>query len=727
MQIQISDQGEALLEQYRTDIDTGKLLIHDGPGKGKSSVLRGLARRHNLTHARIASGPDRVPVALLDVARSLSSEVARESARLLRVSGPAAAIHYLDARLTAADVGLAIDDLDTLTAPAEGDLDFVFGTEREQLARVLARHARVATTSEDLASKDGFTATRPVEFRGPPLQLRNGRLISLNKQWQATDQDPRSLALLALESVLDDEPVERAAIRSLDQLKRRVWAKLPRPHREALGLLDRHERPLERALFADALARLPISVARDRAEALIETLEEWCLVLVEPDGRLSRAFDWSPAEDVADEEIDRLYHRALAESFSARVDLNRPPDDTDRLAHLLIEAQRHWLGAREPGRAAEWARYGAENLLSFARRRSIKAKRLADAERFGEAARLYDTVLALHGQADAAGTAGLDPKVVAYATHYKYYNRARAGLDPDLAETEDGYRRAVERWPGHAVFQSRLALVRFYQGHRQAALDTLQAADDAVAEHRDKQRKLFARTVERLLNRGRVLEALLVWDDRRADSLVDGLDVQRDLVRISRAGWPTDTLWVPGQPALHFHEPHEMRVVRARNAWKASILALARTAAGPTPVAALAALMKALRDETQSLLTSLTHTLAHEERLRKRVLLAAVDVVASRIARGPSGPAVMLGTIRWSPESNSYRFYSGEFDGLDFELSDEAAASAASLVDEHGWLVARVHRAHPGGPGTGPVLSVARMPAISDDEVEAALADIPRG
>lgn len=162
-------------------------------------------------------------------------------------------------------------------------------------------------------------------------------------------------------------------------------------------------------------------------------------------------------------------------------------------------------------------------------------------------------------------------------------------------------------------------------------------------------------------------------------------------------------LEAPGHKPLHFHEAVNPTLLRTSRGWEAS--ALGRSELGCTEEEARGALIEALRDETYTLLTTLTHTLSQEERNRKRILLGSIDVVVSHIAPPHSKPAVLVGEIKWSPSTESYRFYSHE--GVDFELD---AGVFDPIVGE--LVLARIHREHPSGPGTGPVLSIERMGGV---------------
>lgn len=150
----------------------------------------------------------------------------------------------------------------------------------------------------------------------------------------------------------------------------------------------------------------------------------------------------------------------------------------------------------------------------------------------------------------------------------------------------------------------------------------------------------------------------------------------------------------PGFPSV------DLTLVKTTQGWEAS--ALGRSEAGCTQEEARGALIETLRDETYTLLTTLTHTLSREDRERKRILLGSIDVVASHIAPPALKPAMLIGKVKWCSSTDSYRFYSNE--GVDFELD---AGVLNPIVGEP--VLAHVRREHPSGPGAGPVLSIERM------------------
>ena len=66
---------------------------------------------------------------------------------------------------------------------------------------------------------------------------------------------------------------------------------------------------------------------------------------------------------------------------------------------------------------------------------------------------------------------------------------------------------------------------------------------------------------------------------------------------------------------------------------------------GPTPLAALRAVVREAREEVAQLIRTYTHELDPSARLRKRMLLGAVDVIASRLDVQAQGDTWVFGEL----------------------------------------------------------------------------------
>lgn len=124
------------------------------------------------------------------------------------------------------------------------------------------------------------------------------------------------------------------------------------------------------------------------------------------------------------------------------------PHDVD--PRTVVELHRVLASSSDRGEqreAASWARFGASVLLD-------RASHLSKRREFSSAAELYDAVISL---AKDGGVQAADPRSVAYAIHYRAFNRFHANeLSGRQLVTE--YRRSVARWPENTLFWERLVL-----------------------------------------------------------------------------------------------------------------------------------------------------------------------------------------------------------------------------------------------------------------------------
>ena len=118
------------------------------------------------------------------------------------------------------------------------------------------------------------------------------------------------------------------------------------------------------------------------------------------------------------------------------------------------------------------------------------------------------------------------------------------------------------------------------------------------------------------------------------------LDVARDVLRSAAlvSQGQHSRIDLPGAPALVMYRPTPISIapsaptsssVVGEQVWRAQ--GLETDATGSSPHAALEAWAGLVRDETERLLCAPTHLLEPEERRRKRLLLGAIDVLASHI------------------------------------------------------------------------------------------------
>jgi tetratricopeptide (TPR) repeat protein len=354
----------------------------------------------------------------------------------------------------------------------------------------------------------------------------------------------------------------------------------------------------------------------------------------------------------------------------------------------------------------EYARFGTALLIDRAQSVSLEAR---SADDYCEAARLYEQVAALHERQPEAAPAQLR----AYTIHYLHFNRARAESEP-IYETRRGYAQATELWPEHARFWSRLVRTLIYEGRHAEAHTALQDALQRVPEHPNKLPTLIGRTVRRLLQRGLLLDAAEIWGDYEPTAMADR-PIKRQLQDRLQTGWTTDQLSFVGGPSLTFTRPVRL-VVQLIQAglWSAAIEGDVARARGPSPVAALRALIARARARCDELLRAFTHTLDAPARMEKQVLFGLVDVVRSGLDAPPPRRISVLGNLRRVEGALALHTVGSRHDVL--PLSD--AQARAHVASEQLWI-AEV-RGGPGGLPEGPILRL--TPAVEADEEASLLA-----
>jgi hypothetical protein len=504
----------------------------------------------------------------------------------------------------------------------------------------------------------------------PPVQLVNGAVQDTAAAWTDLDADPGAYALTlacrALGAPVHDLDVPEPALRA------HIVQLLPNSAVRVLLLAATHSRPL-------AVQHLPPGCRE--GIPIGTSLGLWAeisgCVVAEP--------GWS---DFLDREMSndgrRRFHLDLANAFLADFRLDDPTSGAAALS--ILEAHRHLVAAGDFNRARECWRYGANAFIEAARETSI-------AHDYGLAAQLYGTVV------DAAdrGELQMPRQLRGYARHYLHFNRGHGQLE-SLASTERGYRQALEDWPQNALFWSRLVRVVCFQGRAGAAMSTLDEAQCQVEDHPQKQTFLIARTVRGLLDRGAPLEALKVWGDYEADTPYS-VEIEQRLTRALRLGWSTTQLTVESEEPLVFVRPVEVRVVRGGTRWSAEFRTLLAFAESDSPLSAVRDLVRALRNEVSRLVRAYTSDLSPSERMRKRLLLGAVDVLSSRVDAHAAASYWYYGTLHRDGKGQLWLRSAGDRD-----YWFEVPASLSVVVDDLPHL-ARVGTDERGVP-IGPVLEL---------------------
>lgn len=622
--------------------------------------------------------------------------------RVLLVIGEA-----LDQRRTVDDrlrAGQLMPLLDELTDPVSKRALIVDGWDRlggglgapELLKALLPRtqairewlqsHARLRVVSE-------FGARPSSAWKlpdAPALRLANGVDAPVPGLDAAYGHDLASYAL-ALAARALGEPIDDLLGLRRRELARRVYDLLPPSVARVLQRLAVHERELPRehlpAGTTDATVRrgldlglwveLPTGLALE---------EEWVAHLREE----------LPVE------LRRELHRDLASSFFEALQGAEPT--SARAGTSVLEAHRHFVAAGEMERARKCWRYGGALVVEAARCRSI-------ARDYAQASSLYDAVL---GAAER-GELPMDAKLRAYTRHYLHYNRAHA-QEETLLSTEAGYRRALDDWQDNALFWSRLIRVHCYRGDLRAALQTLGQANVTVPQHAQKSTVIIARTVRGLLDRiadggDRILQAVRIWGDYTPDTPF-AEEVGERLRVVLENGWNATSLVFDHEALLVFTRPVALRVVQRQSYWTAELRSDQARADGPSPEAALRALVECVRLETMALVRAFSPTLSPAERLRKRNLLGLIDLEASRLGGDRPSAYWVLGRLERDDAGKIGLRAVGERP-LWFDLPDEVRG--AQEVDEHLHL-ARIASNDDGVP-TGPVLDLEPGFRGSDDEL----------
>lgn len=580
--LDLADDGET----------TRVIAARTSHAEGPTAVLGGAAARTRvlLDVAERLDGPvvvrvprqlDRVPHVLLSIAAQCGGSTLRHVADAVGVGKTASLLTSLHRAI--GDRPLLVGDLHRLRPRR---LDFDLPSLAEPMSEVrgwLCDRASVAT----------FLDQAPARFR--PFEAPGWRPPSGTEDlWQSVGEDADRFALALMRKELGAEPTDDPAW-DAESLVQDVWSASSSRVRALLFALVVHGRPISTSLLLDSKVCDEGVLERAIRSGLVEhrgRREVW----------LARAW-YVHCPDLRIPERRIAEHRRLGKAFA---ELARR-DDSDPMT--VLEAYRHLSEAGDVAEAAQFARFGAVLLLDAGRRSSL-------AKDWDRAIRTYDIVESL---------GGLDERTRAYAIHYGAYNRYKRSPAEPIAETLRAYAKSVEHWPENARFWSRLVSGLCIDRRRAEALARLNDALQEVPYHPNKLSALVGETTERLLERDLVQDAALVWGDTKPTGSLE--DRGKQLEEYLAEGF--DDRQIHGEPELVLHEPRRLRVTKAGAGWSAT--GLDTTERGPSPRAAIAAWTQKVRAEAERLLRAATHVLTPTERLRKRALLGAIDIYASRI------------------------------------------------------------------------------------------------
>ncbi|MBK6533520.1 MAG: hypothetical protein IPF99_29200 [Deltaproteobacteria bacterium] len=403
-----------------------------------------------------------------------------------------------------------------------------------------------------------------------PLRPRPDRRWASDVLWHGVERDPdRYLLAVAWSLCLDGSPPPEA-LRDSALFAERLLGGLPEELQELIGLLQVHGRPIAMNHLR-ALGLVQPGLLDEAIECHLVNRRRDQVVLPLPFATLNN----SPAS------VGSIRHRRWAEAFEgfsrgAHADIDQPT--------ALIEAHRHFAAVPDPPKAIALARYGGGVLLSMA----LDQSRSGD---HGGAAITYE-----HVQRMLAPVPGVDRQLRAYVEHYLHYNRYRAPtpLEP-LDDTLVAYRNAATAWPENVLFAARLIRALFIAEREEEALVRLRRAWAQSVDDEGSAKYLLHRSVWRLMSRGHLIAALVVWSNAPSALALQGLHEGRLLSQLDR-GWTSQRLWAPGVPAvtltamgrcsLRYHDD---------GTWLASVDATQR--GGNRPLDAWTAVVRAVRFE----------------------------------------------------------------------------------------------------------------------------------
>lgn len=653
----ITREANSLLGRLR--VATGPVNLVSSPGVARHLVLRDLAiQQPEAVTIQVCESPDQIEYALLSCAEKLGPACIESVDDALRSSPETLepALALLDTAL--GERPLFVDGVDLIGS---------FGSD-SQLASAMssqvdAFHGWLRGRRGVQTSATGHPDDR-IRWTQPPVQLSNGRDYDVTHLWRRSDGDVDALQLALQFAVLEGTP----ELRSLPPSRQQVAALFPDGLFELLSLLSHHARPLARGIvevlgFSNVIdSGLRLGLWLDFGDRLVID-EGW-----------SR---WLRSQQNESARIDA--HRRLAAAFARELCLDDP--SAACRAPAILEAFRHYIYAGDLAAARNFARHGTGLLVGHARELSRQGQ-------YHEAAQVYSSVLEIA----AADRLSLSKRMVAYARHYEHFNRARPG---NALETIDstirGYEASLDEWPENALFWSRLVRAYFYADKPDAAFAALARATEAVPAHPQRDTFLVARTAGGLLEHERKFEAALIWGAYEPTNEF-GMLTEQELLRHLAAGWQTQNLRCPDQPHLFFSRRLFVRVERRQWGWDAELPELDVAARAQNPRTALSELSAKVRDETAILLRTLTHQLEPETRLRKRLLLGAIDICASRISQWRPEKVWVFGELE---RGEDQRICFRAHDGSSFPIPKEVLPSnpvidgyprfARLMADERGW------------------------------------------
>ena len=668
LHLQDTAEQQAQLEQLAAVLERGETLtLRCMPGTNRARLLAGVGARASAVVVQVPRQLDQVERTIMAMADALGGGVALELDAALQQAHETLdrPLRILEAALRGRP--LIIDGIDQVGRVGEDrELGAAVRPRSKALSRWLHRQRglRLSSTSGD--PLPSATAA--------PVMLVNGAGRPQPERWARLAPDAarleRELTLCALlgEDTADviDEHMSTAELNQqiIDQLPARMRTLL-----SALGLHGRIIAPEILCGVADASADVL---------ALGEALGLWhqtAAGVLPGEGWGRWLHSWLP------EQRRRTLHTQLAEAFAR--ESQRGDDAAGRAGLSLLEAHRHYLAAGQHLQAVGLVRYGVALVANTARQISM--------DRDHEAAAL------LYEQAEQLAEAGAVPvsrQLQGYIIHYKHFNRARAGLE-GLSRTTAGYARATEKWPENALFWSRRVRAVFYRGEPAQALALLAEAQQQVPDHPQKDATLIARTVRGLLRSDQILAAMLAWGDHRPRTLY-ARDVEARLAEALRAGWMADALLFPGVPALFFNRAVRLQGDRAGEGWLLELPELDCGERAACPRDALAALIRAIRNEVRANVSAFAHRLDAEQRMRKRMLMSAVDIVSSHLDAAAPPEVWVFGELRRDEQGRIWLEVGGAVSAR-FSVPPELV----DALDDHPHF-ARV-RAGPEGLPAGPV------------------------
>ncbi|MFO0605569.1 MAG: hypothetical protein U0324_20475 [Polyangiales bacterium] len=377
--------------------------------------------------------------------------------------------------------------------------------------------------------RNGLRRVRRVEGVSPgpeAMRLRFDASVGSRAQslWLQSGCDVDVFRLALILSELQPASPVFAEGRELHLLAERVHAATPSSLREIVNALCVHGRPFaERWLPRLSIHEEVVDVAV--AVGLIHRTRG-DLQVVQP---LRERWPIAPP-------VRADLHKRLAGMFAALA-------AESPLA--VVEAHRHYAERGDFNRAAEFAQYSISSMLHAARRASR-------AHRWEAAIEGYEVALGLSERVEVT------PEVRGYARHYLHYNRFRADREL-LPATLAGYRRALDDWPGNALFWSRAIRCEFYANNPHAGVRALSDAYDHVQPHPQRDAFLRWRTADGLIKREMWLAALATLGEAAPPSAACRL-TRHQLDEAFERGVTVRDLWVPHRSVVSFDRDVELRI-----------------------------------------------------------------------------------------------------------------------------------------------------------------------